>query len=215
MPSGRSLFIILGIVVVTFAITVIAYPRLPSRVASHWNAAGRADGWMPKGFGVFLLPIVMTALAALFMVIPAIDPLKRNFASFRAYYDTFIILFLLFFLVIQLHILLWNLGRQVSPNRLLPIPFGALLYYTGILVEHARRNWFVGIRTPWTLSSDHVWDQTHRVTGRLLRICGALCVIGFAFGDRWLWFLMGPLVLVCLFSVAYSYYLYRRAQPPI
>lgn len=214
MPIGRSLSMIVGIVVIALVITAFVYPRLPDRVASHWNADGHADGWMAKETGALLLPLVMAGLAVLLMVLPAIDPLKRNIASFRHYYDTFVVLVLLFLFVIHLHILLWNMGRQISPNRLLPIPFGILIYYAGVLIQHAKRNWFVGVRTPWTLSSDHVWDETHRVTGALFRICGVICVIGFAFDDLWLWFLMVPLLASSVFSVAYSFVLYRREQRP-
>ncbi|MBN1423717.1 SdpI family protein [Candidatus Fermentibacteria bacterium] len=212
MPAGRAITLIVGVIGLAFIITMLAYPRLPDRIASHWNAAGDADGWMAKAIGVFLIPVTMLGVAALCTLLPLIDPLKRNIAVFRPYYDTFLILILLFLLVIQLQILFWNLGTKISPNRLLPIPFGILIYYAGVLIQHAKRNWFVGVRTPWTLRSDRVWDQTHRVTGALFRVCGVISVIGFAFGDRWLWCVMAPLILVTLFSVTYSYALFRKEQ---
>ncbi len=217
MSSRRAFTLVAGIIVLSFVATFVAYPRLPDRVASHWNVAGRVDGWMEKGVGVFLVPLLMVGLAALLWILPLIDPLKRNIVSFRTYYDTFAILVMAFFLVLQLHLLLWNLGTAVSPNRLLPIPFGIMIYYAGVLTRHARPNWFIGVRTPWTLSSEAVWDKTHRVTGVLFRACGVLSVVGFAFEDRWLWFLIVPLVGTAVFAVAYSYLLYRKeatGEPP-
>ena len=212
MSTGRSLIIIVGIVAIAFAITAMVYPRLPDQVASHWNARGKVDGWTGKGLGVFILPVTMLGLTMLFMLLPLIDPLKRNIASFRPYYDTFIIVFLAFLLAIQVQVLLWNLGRQISPNRFLPIPMGLLIYYAGVLIQHAKRNWFIGVRTPWTLSSDHVWEKTHLITGVLFKICGALTVVGIAFEEHWLWLFIVPLLATTVFSVAYSYVLYRNEQ---
>ncbi|MCU0612987.1 MAG: DUF1648 domain-containing protein [Candidatus Eisenbacteria bacterium] len=210
MPTGRRLSIIAGIVVIAFVVTTMVYPRLPDRFASHWNASGKADGWMQKGWGVFLLPLLMLGLVILFMVLPLVDPLKRNITSFRPYYDTFIMIFLVFLLAIQMQILLWNLGKQISPNKFLPIPMGILIYYAGVLMQHATPNWFVGVRTHWTLSSDRVWEQTHRVTGLLFRVCGVISVVGFAFPDLWLVLFMAPLLASTVFAVAFSYVLYRR-----
>ena len=94
-----ELFILI-FVIVSFIIGIYLYPKMPEQMASHWNAQGNVDDYMPKFWGVFLMPFVFAGLALLFIVIPRIDPLKKNIEKFRKYYDGFIILFLIWFLLI-------------------------------------------------------------------------------------------------------------------
>ncbi len=67
---------------------------------------------------------------------------------------------------------------ELVPNAMLPAGIGLLFYYIGVLMENAERNWFIGIRTPWTLSSDRVWRQTNRLGGRLFRAAGIAAMLG-------------------------------------
>ncbi len=79
---------------------------------------------------------------------------------------------------IHFQVILWNLGIKISPSATLPIGIGILLLYIGILCENAKRNWFIDIRTPWTLSSERVWDKTHKIGGRLFKIAGVIAFVG-------------------------------------
>ncbi|MGB9175625.1 MAG: DUF1648 domain-containing protein, partial [Methanoregula sp.] len=151
----------LVVIILTTAVTVAVYPLMPDVVASHWNAAGEVNGMMPKFWGLLLVPVLMAVFSALFLVLPRIDPLRENYQKFQDYYDGFILVFAVFFFVIQLQIILWGLGVPVSPNLVMPFMIGILFIYIGFLLEHAEPNWFVGIRTPWTLSSTSVWKKTH------------------------------------------------------
>ena len=98
-----------------FVVSLYEYPYLPDQVASHWNIRGEVDGYLPKFWGVFLLPIVFILLTLLFIAIPRVDPLKANIEVFRKYYDVFIILFSIFFLAIHMQVTLWSAGVKVSP----------------------------------------------------------------------------------------------------
>jgi len=141
-------------------------------MASHWNARGEVDGYTSKFWGLFLMPLILVGLGALFIAIPRIDPLKANIEKFRGYYDGLIIIFVIFMLAIHAQGILWNLGIEINPNVIFPICLGPVFFYTGVLCENAKRNWFIGIRTPWTLSSERVWDKTHKIGGRLFKIAG-------------------------------------------
>jgi uncharacterized membrane protein len=205
------LAIIIGLIS-TFVITIFFYPILPDQVASHWNSAGQADGYMSKFWGISLIPLIMIACVALFAGIPFIDPLKKNYEKFRNYYEGFILLFVLYLLAIQIQIILWSIGYQISPNRTFPLLFGILFIYIGFLLEHAEQNWFVGIRTPWTLSSKTVWKKTHAIGGKLFKIAGIVSLGGLFFQDFAIWLILVPVLVVAVFTIAYSYFVFREEE---
>ena len=201
---------IIAVLLLTFAVTIAVYPVVPDKVVSHWNAAGEADGYMTKLWGLGLIPVIMTACVGLFAILPRIDPYKNNYAKFRDYYEGFILLFVLFLLAIQVQIILWSIGYQISPNLTFPFLIGTLFIYIGFLVGHAERNWFVGIRTPWTMSSETVWKETHKLGGKLFIIAGIISFTGVIAGDYALWFILIPVLTVSVITVVYSYLEYQK-----
>lgn len=205
-------FGIVTVVVLTLAITAIVYPALPEQVPSHWNAAGEVDGYLPRLWGAAIVPLIMIPLTALFFLIPRIDPLRENYRKFHPYYEGFILVFALFFAIIQVQILLWGIGIEISPNIVIPPLFGALFIYIGFLLDHAEPNWFVGIRTPWTMSSGKVWKKTHDLGGKLFKIAGIVSIVGVFFGSYALWFCLVPVLLVAGYTVVYSYIQFQRER---
>lgn len=201
---------IIAALLVTFVLTIVIYPTAPDRIVSHWNAAGQADGYMSKFWGLFLIPLIMTGLVALFAILPLIDPYKKNYEKFRNYYDGFILLFILFMLAIQVQIILWSTGYQVSPNLTFPFLMGILFIYIGFLLGHAEQNWFVGIRTPWTLSSETVWKKTHELGGKLFKLAGIISFAGVLAGKYAMWFILVPVLAVGVYTVVYSYFEFQK-----
>jgi uncharacterized membrane protein len=201
---------VIAVLIITFAITITVFPSAPDRIASHWNAAGQVNGYMSKFWGLFLIPFIMTGFVALLAVLPRIDPHKKNYEKFRDYYDGFILLFTLFLLAIQVQIILWSIGFQISPNLTFPVLIGILFIYLGFLLDHAEQNWFVGIRTPWTLSSKTVWKKTHVLGGKLFKIAGVISCLGIFAGVYALWFVLVPALAVAVITVAYSYYEFQK-----
>ncbi len=171
----------LALATLSLVLASAVYSSLPPLLTTHWNARGVPNGYMSRFWGIGLFPIMSFGLAMLFWAIPRIDPRRKNFPSFLAYYDALAILLLLFLLAVQVFVVLWNLGRQYSPMPLVSIGVGCLVFYTGVLCAHARPNWFVGIRTPWTLSSEAVWYKTHKVGARLFKAAGILALAGAFF----------------------------------
>lgn len=210
----KTTIAILCILVLSFALASYFYPKMPDKLASHWNARGEVDGYMPKFWGLFLMPIISVVVLLLFLLIPMIDPLKKNLEYFRIYFDGFVLLLEIFLFYIYLITIAWNLGYKFSIMPLLMPAFAILFYYIGILTEKARRNWFVGIRTPWTLSDDKVWQKTHRLGGKLFKICAAIALLGMFFGRYAILFVLVPVVVVSIYTVAYSYYKYREVYYP-
>jgi uncharacterized membrane protein len=186
--------------------------QLPEPMASHWNVNDQVDGYMSKFWGVFMVPLITLGMFVLFLVIPSIDPLKANIAQFRNAFNLFIVLIVAFMLYIHALSLRWNLGYTdfAMSQAMLPA-MGLLFFFIGYMLRQAKRNYFIGIRTPWTLSSDTVWDETHRLGSVLFMISGALAFIGALFGGMTaFWFLFVPIIGSTLITLVYSYVLYQR-----
>jgi uncharacterized membrane protein len=206
----KATAVITGLILFSFIISIYFYPHVPETMATHWNFRGEVNGYMSKLWGLFFMPVLITGLAVLFLAIPRIDPKKENIAKFRKYYDGFVILLIFFMLAVHLQVLLWNTGIRISPNAVLPVGIGLLFYYIGVLMENAERNWFIGIRTPWTLSSDRVWRKTNRLGGMLFRIAGIAAMLGAFFPDLAFIFILGPALFIAGFTAVYSYLEYQK-----
>lgn len=193
-------------------VSVLAAPDLPARLVSNWDAGGEPNGTMSKMLALWLFPALTAGLLAVFALIPRIDPLRENIASFRAYYDWFVVIFAGYMLVLHAGIIAFNLGYEFDFVALVLIAAAGLLYYSGVLVTHAEPNWFVGIRTPWTLSNTDVWNRTHAIGGKLLKATAVLTLVGLLFGEYAIYFLTVPALLTAVTTVVYSYILYERLE---
>ncbi|MFH1401732.1 MAG: SdpI family protein [Parcubacteria group bacterium] len=206
----KSQIIILGIILLSFAVGIYFYPKMPDSMASHWNFRGEVDDYIPKFWGLFLMPLVSLGMFFLFILIPKIDPLKNNIEKFRKYFDWFIVLMISFLFYIYLLTLFWNAGFRFNLSQLMMPALAILFYYCGVLIENAKRNWFIGIRTPWTLSSDGVWDKTHKLGGKLFKFAGVAAILGIFFPDHASFFVIIPVFSVTIFTLFYSYFEYKK-----
>ena len=206
--------IVSRVMFVLFAACVLAsaywYDRLPQAFVSHWNAAGQANGTMTKATGAFFIPGLMLIFMAIYFAIPKIDPLKENLEKFRKDYDLLWLTMLGFFAWIHVMMLAWNLGVHFSFVCWLSPAFAALWYALGVVLGRAHRNWFVGIRTPWTLASDEVWDKTHRLASKLFKAVAVLSLIGIIMPAQASNLILWPVLGVVLATVVYSYIVWKR-----
>jgi uncharacterized membrane protein len=211
--NSRHRFLIAAVFVVGSGVmSILTAPALPTRMATHWNAAGQPDGTMPKAAALALLPAMAAVLLVVFALVPRIDPLRENIAAFRPVYDWFVVVFTAFMVVIHGGVIAFNLGYEFDFTLLVLAAVAGLFYYVGVLLEHAERNWFVGIRTPWTLSSADVWDRTHRLGSRLFKLTALVALVGLFFGEYAIYFLVVPALLTAGITVVYSYYLYEQLE---
>ncbi|VVB53987.1 SdpI/YhfL protein family protein [uncultured archaeon] len=201
-----------GLVALSVLVGVYAYPRMPDLMASHWDARGEVNGHMSKFWGVFLLPIVLAGVGGILLVLPRIDPLRKNIESFRDYFDRFIILISLFLFVVYVHTLLWNAGVMLNTMVLVSVGLAAVFYYLGVLLPHAKRNWTVGIRTPWTLSSEVVWDKTHALGGKLYKAMGVIALLGVFVPQYTLVVVVVPIIALSFYLIVYSFLEFRKLE---
>ena len=211
MPS-KTTIIILSLIILSFIAGIYYYQILPEEIASHWNSKGEVDGFMNKTLGIFLIPILTLIFFLIFILVPQIDPLRKNIAKFRNHYNTFILVFMIFMFYVYLLTLSWNLGYRFNMSLMILPALTLFFIYIGFLLEKTKRNWFIGIRTPWTLSSDIVWDKTHKLGGLLFKISGALILFGAFFQKYLTWFIVIPIIISTIFLLIYSYVIYERLK---
>jgi uncharacterized membrane protein len=209
----KTNLIIFLIILISFAIGAYLYPSMPYYMASHWDARGNVDAYGPKCWTLFFMPFFSLFLWLLYIIIPKIDPLKENIEKFRKYYDWFFILITVFFLYVHLLSLSWNLGLKFDMSAAMIPALSLLFFYCGILIEHSQRNWFVGIRTPWTLSSETVWQKTSRVGARFFKILAVFFLASLFFPEfPSILAMILLLPLFVIFLVVYSYLEYRKEK---
>ncbi|WP_092906457.1 SdpI family protein [Halostagnicola kamekurae] len=201
-----------GFVALSAIVSFIAAPDLPAELVTNWNAAGEPNGTMPRTAALWLFPALTAGLVVLFALIPHIDPLRENIAEFRAAYDWFAVIVTGYLFVLHAGIVAFNLGYEFDFTALVLLGAAGLFYSSGIVLTRANRNWFVGIRTPWTLSSDEVWDRTHALGGKLFKLTAILSLLGLLAGDYAIYFLVVPALLTAVVTVLYSYYIYDRLE---
>lgn len=212
MTTKLTTIIVLALIVGITITGAVLWNQLPDPMASHWNANDEVDGYMSKFWGVYMMPLVTLGLFLLFLLIPNIDPLKANIAQFRGTFNLFITFIIGFMAYVHILTLRWNLGyTDWGIGKAMLPAMGLLFIMVGYLIRRAKRNWFIGIRTPWTLSSDSVWDEIHRLGGVLFMISGVIAIIGGFFGGMVaFWSIMIPIFGTSIFLVVYSYVLYQR-----
>jgi uncharacterized membrane protein len=148
----------------------------------------------------------------LFIFIPRIDPLKSNIQQFRKHYDGFVVLIMVFLFYLYLLTIFWNSGYIFNMTVFLSPALAILFYYSGVLIENAKRNWFIGIRTPWTMSSDKVWDKTHKIGGKLFKIAGVIALFAIFFERFAIIIIIVPVILTSIYTFVYSYFEYQKEK---
>ena len=210
MKTKNIQILIIGLILVSFLIGAYLYPYMPEKMASHWDANGSVDGYMPKLWGLFLLPVISVILFLVYMLIPKIDPLKGNIEKFRGHFDVFILLLFVFLFYVHMLTMLWNLSYRFNIIQLLAPAFGLIIYCAGIMMENAKQNWFIGVRIPWTLSSEVVWNKTNKLAGKLFKVAGVLAAMGLIFPQYAIFLILVPVILAAVYPIIYSYQMYQQ-----
>ncbi len=190
------------------------YDDLPDRVATHWNIHGEPDGWTPKDnvLMVFLLlPLVMTGIVLLAIVLPWVSPKGFDVDRFRDTYGYVMALVVVLMAYLHLVILWGGMHPEQPVDRW--IVGGIFLFFAllGNVLGRVRRNFWMGVRTPWTLASETVWNRTHRLSAWLFLAFGLLGLAAVLAGVPMLVCFLG-LIGAALIPVIYSLVLYKRLE---
>jgi len=196
------------VILLSFLVSGYFYTQMPNRMATHWDMNGVPNGYLSK-WSIFLMPAVSLLLFLLLIWIIRIDPLKKNIGGFQKEYSIFILLIVLFLNYIGLLEILWNLGVSFSINIAIIPAFAVLFYYCGILLEKSKRNWFIGVRTPWTLSNDKVWEKTNKLSAKIFKAFGAASLLTVLIPAYFAYFVL-LLIPIFVWIFFYSYFLYKK-----
>lgn len=202
----------LFIIVLSFFVGAYFYQIMPPQIASHWGINGEVNGYLSKFWGVFFMPILSVFLYLLFIFLPKTDPYKKNFSEFKKYFDLFLLILFGFLFYIYITTILWNLGFRFNMIQILSPAFAVLFYYIGVLMSNTKRNWFVGIRTPWTLSNEKVWIKTHKLGSKLFKAAGLISLLSLILPSLSFFFILVPVILFSTYLFIYSYLEFQKIK---
>lgn len=190
------------------------YAHFPARVPIHWNIAGQADGWSDPAFAAFFFPALIIGIYLLLLFLPLADPKRDRYREFARPYQALRVGIIGMMSALYFTASLAGTGYPVSIGRVVPFGIGILFMVIGNFLPKMRQNWFVGIRTPWTLSSEDIWDRTHRVGGKAF-VGGGLLMILTSFLPPMFAFIatIGATVLITVGTVVFSWILWRKQRP--
>jgi len=197
--------------VASFAFVAFVYPSLPDPVPTHWNWRGEVDGYIRKPWGPLVVPLIQVATIVLLGVLPHISPREMKMDAFAGAYRAVITTISVFFFFLVLVTCLVGRGLPVDMNQAVSVASGVLFVVLGNVMTKFRRNFFAGIRTPWTLSNDEVWYRTHRLGGKLFVLSG-LCTIAGSLAGLGLTLLLVTLFATVLVVTVYSYVVYKALE---
>ncbi|SMB99882.1 Uncharacterized membrane protein [Thermanaeromonas toyohensis ToBE] len=192
----------------------IIYPYLPERVPIHWNAAGQVDNYGSRSFGAFMLPFLTAGLYVLMLVLPLVDPRRENYLKFLGAYRVIRLGLVLFMAILYGLVLTSALGYYVPMDRVMPALLGLLFLLIGNYLPRVRYNYFVGIRTPWTLANEEVWRRTHRLAGIAYVLAGVISILTafLARGTIAFTIVITAIILASVLSVIYSLVIFQQSR---
>jgi uncharacterized membrane protein len=199
------------LMVAALSYSLVLYPTLPERIPTHWNIAGKVDGWGSKDMGAFMMPGVMALFLVLIYALPWLSPKNFKIENFRATFNYIMVIVAALMGFMHWIMLYAGMHAGVDVGRAMIVGMCAFFALLGNVLGKVKRNFWMGVRTPWTLASDTVWVATHRLAGRLAVAGSLLAAIIVLLG--------GPVALAfavimawALIPVVYSLVLYKRLE---
>jgi len=209
----RSHALVAGALLVLAAVAVSAwfYPQLPPRVPTHWDLAGQPNAYSTKLWGTAQFPAFMALLWLFILILPVISPKGFRMDAFLGAFDTVIVGLMAAMLVWDVIALRQALHASPRPSDLIYLPIGLMFVIIGNYMGKFRKNFFIGVRTPWTLASDEVWSRTHRFAGWMFIAGGLALMIVSATGASQV--AIGVVLATIILSpIIYSFIAYRRIE---
>lgn len=212
MIPRKHLLIIAVAVLANAGLSAYYYPRLPNPCPIHWNLHGEVDDYGSPMTMAMLGPCISLGIAVLMSALPLLGPMRSNFETFRVTYGRIAVTLAVFFFGLQVVLLLAATENRLRIGPSLCVLFGLMFAVLGNWMGKLRRNLYVGIRTPWTIANDVVWEKTHRLGGRLFVLAGLITAAAGLFTSEKVCFatLMTSIGVSVIWSGLYSLVVYRR-----
>ncbi len=190
---------------------IVGLAQAPDQIPIHWNVKGEVDDWGSKWLGLLIGPTVATSIYVLMLFLPRLDPAKRNYQRFAGAYYALRLAILLMMAAIHAIVVVAALGIDVNVGLWIMLGVGALFVVIGWIMADIEPNWFVGVRTPWTLTSELSWKKTHRLARWVFMLAGSLFAIAGIYQQPWAMFVaIGAMVAGVLWLLVYSYIVWKH-----
>ena len=204
---------IIGIVLLPFIYLAYIWNSLPEQVPMHWNLKGEIDDWGSKYSLIglaFLLPVFTYVLM---LVIPKIDP-KKSMESMGGKYNQFKFILVAFMSFVVLVVMYISINQKLSNPNMIVILVGTLFVFMGNYFKVIKQNYFIGIKTPWTLENEEVWKLTHLLAGKMWVIGGIIIVICSLILPENInfYFLISITAVISIVPIVYSYLIYKKLK---
>lgn len=205
--------LIWAIIAIQIIVGIYGFMVLPDIVPIHWGINGQVNGYGPKWVNTFLIPLISIGIYVLIRALLAAGPRlggRQATAANLQIAKVIIAGIILFMLVIQLAIIAQSLGTGFDITTVIMLAVSVLFIFIGNYMGKMRRNFWMGIRTPWTLTNSVVWERTHRLGGWLFVAVGLIGIVCSFIPALRLWGIIVPIIAVCIFLYIYSYVCYRQ-----
>lgn len=198
---------------IMFVLSFYFYAHFPARVATHWDLEGNPNKYSSAFFAAFFFPTLTLGLFLLLSILPRIDPRKENNIKLKKTIEIFTLILISFLATLYVFIGISSMHHVNSLVRVIPILVGILFIVLGIYLPSVKSNWFVGIRTPWTLSSETVWNKTHVFGGKVFILAGSVMILGaFVPVQARVIILIASTIVAVIAPIAYSYKAFEREK---
>ena len=211
MKLNRTISIMIGMVIFVCCVSAWYYTRLPDIVPTHWTADGKINSYGSKWIPILIMPLTVILVMVLAVILPMVSPKQYEIQKFQGAFDEIMLIVMGFMTYLHLVIMEATANPKIELGKWLV--GGILIFFAwmGNMLGKTRRNFFMGIRTPWTLASDKVWIATHRMAGKLMVIGGLGGVLGMLLGIPPFPCMIGALILL-FYPVIYSLFIYKKYE---
>ena len=201
----------LAIALIPFAYLIYIWNRLPEKIPMHWNGAGEIDRYGDKKELLVMLFMLVGITYFVFLIIPSIDP-KQKLQNMGNKLNNLRMILTLFMSGLAVFILYSVQQKTSNPSFVLAI-IGLLFAFLGNYFKTIKPNYFIGIKTPWTLENEEVWKKTHLMGGKLWFVCGLLMALTFVLPNKIQFYtFMGIVAVITIVPIAYSYLEFKKIK---
>lgn len=202
------------LIVAMLGLSMWAWPSIAddARLPVHFNLDGVADRFGSKAEALLALPVVSGGLTLLFLGLPYLDPRRKNLERSAKLWNAAAIGVVLMIAGLHVFLVLTALGHDLRIGDFMLPGIAGLFVLLGNYLGKSRSNWFAGVRTPWTLSSEYAWEKTHRWAGRLFVLTGVVTLLAWLFASQQVavYVMIAAITATSLASIVLSYVFWRN-----
>ncbi|MFZ4509066.1 MAG: SdpI family protein [Fimbriimonas sp.] len=211
MTTRKSILVSLAITLVVLVSGLLRLANMPEMVPTHWDANGNINGWSPKAFAVWFMPGIMLLFTGLLVVLPKMSPKAYDPLDFILTFNQLWVITIGMMGFIQVVTLQAAIDPKFDSGKWIIVGIMLGFALIGNLMGKVRQNHWMGIRVPWTLSNREVWDQTHRMAGRLWVVSGVVCSLMVLVGLP-IWLAFTLFMISTVWPIFSSYFLWKRLE---